>query len=142
MIGVSKQAIRRNYGLHLLESSLTRRRSESPKLSTLWQVEARQRRKDMRAPWKQIVVKSDKADKATKLTDSFGLLHVDDAVHLTTPGLGAVRREPVAEEVSLLDGPFALERVHREIVLLQASQDGFEQLDMFLPCRLNGLSVR
>ena len=52
-----------------------------------------------------------------------------------------MRREPVAEEVSLLDGPFALERVHREIVLLQANQNGVEQLDMFLSCKPDGLSV-
>ncbi|EJK65227.1 hypothetical protein THAOC_13943 [Thalassiosira oceanica] len=52
-----------------------------------------------------------------------------------------VSRSLSSPEVSLLDGPFAFERVHREIVLLQASQDGFEQVEMFLPCQLNGLSI-
>jgi len=77
----------------------------------------------MSAPRPHVTTKIDSADKRTKVGNIFGSVELENRINFLFPGFHASRCEPVAEPISFLDGPLALERVNSEAVLLKASQN-------------------
>jgi hypothetical protein len=76
----------------------------------------------MSASFPIVLVEVNKADKRTKFLKAVGRSEHEDRFDLLVPRLGAVVLEIMAEPICLADGPFALERIDGENVVLKTSE--------------------